>query len=88
MMPSDIVVPSPRVRCEAGDPANAWAFNRYVNPIQARLNAIFSSDIGHFDMLDMSEIMPDAYGLVERGLLTADDSRGVMFGNAVRSGAP
>ena len=70
--------------CEADDPINAWAFNRRANPLGARLNAIFSSDIGHFDVPDMAAVVPEAYELVEHGLMTDDDFRDFMFANAVR----
>ena len=70
--------------CEADDPINAWAFNRKANPMNARLNAFFSSDIGHFDVPDMTDVVPEAYELVEHGLLTDDDFRDFMFTNAVR----
>ena len=70
--------------CEADDPVNAWAFHRGANPMGARLNAIFSSDIGHFDVPDMTEVVPEAYELVEHGLITEDDFRDFMFANAVR----
>src|SRR5499425_2091304 len=70
--------------CEADDPINAWAFNRKANPMHARLNAFFSSDIGHFDVPDMIEVVPEAYELVEHGLLSDDDFRDFMFTNAVR----
>ncbi len=70
--------------CEADDPINAWAFNRKANPGDARLNAFFSSDIGHFDVPDMTEVVPEAYELVEHGLLNDDDSRDFVFANAVR----
>jgi len=70
--------------CEADDPINAWAFNRKANPMHARLNAFFSSDIGHMDVPDMTEVVPEAYELVEHGLLTEDDFRDFMFTNAVR----
>ena len=50
----------------------------------ARLNALFSSDIGHFDVPDMTEVVPEAYELVEHGLLDDDDFRDFMFANAVR----
>ena len=70
--------------CEADDPINAWAFNRRANPLRARLNALFSSDIGHFDVPDMTEVVPEAYELVEHGLLTDDDFRDFIFTNAVR----
>jgi len=70
--------------CEADDPINAWAFNRRANPGDARLNAFFSSDIGHFDVPDMTEVVPEAYELVEHGLLNDDDFRDFVFANAVR----
>jgi predicted TIM-barrel fold metal-dependent hydrolase len=70
--------------CEADDPVNAWAFHRNANPMGARLNAIFSSDVGHFDVPDMTEVIPEAYELVEHGLISEDDFRDFMFANAVR----
>jgi hypothetical protein len=70
--------------CEADDPINAWAFNRKANPMRARLNAFFSSDIGHFDVPDMTGVVPEAYELVEHGLLDGDEFRDFMFANAVR----
>jgi predicted TIM-barrel fold metal-dependent hydrolase len=80
----DLFVPRYYFGCEADDPVNAWAFNRRANPMGARLNALFSSDIGHFDVPDMAEVVPEAYELVEHGLLTDDDFRDFMFENAVR----
>jgi predicted TIM-barrel fold metal-dependent hydrolase len=70
--------------CEADDPINAWAFNRKANPMGARLNALFSSDIGHFDVPDMTEVVPEAYELVEHGLIDERDFRDFVFENAVR----
>src|SRR5437762_8254184 len=80
----DLFVPRFYFGCEADDPINAWAFNRRANPLGARLNALFSSDIGHFDVPDMAEVVPEAYELVERGLITDDDCQDFMFANAVR----
>jgi predicted TIM-barrel fold metal-dependent hydrolase len=80
----DLFVPRFYFGCEADDPANGWAFNTKANPMRARLNAIFSSDIGHFDVPDMTDVVPEAYELVEHGLLTDDDFRDFMFANAVR----
>ena len=80
----DLFVPRYYFGCEADDPVNAWAFNRRANPMGARLNAIFSSDIGHFDVPDMTDVVPEAYELVEHGLLNDDDFRDFMFSNAVR----
>jgi hypothetical protein len=70
--------------CEADDPSNQWAFNARANPLGARLNAIFSSDIGHFDVPDMTGVVPEAYEMVEDGLATAADFRDFTFANVVR----
>jgi predicted TIM-barrel fold metal-dependent hydrolase len=80
----DLFVPRFYFGCEADDPINAWAFNRGANPMGARLNALFSSDIGHFDVPDMAEVVPEAYELVEHGLINDGDFRDFMFDNAVR----
>src|SRR5437867_954203 len=69
--------------CEADDRMNATAFGRN-NPFGSKLNAIFSSDIGHFDVIDMRHPLPEAYELVEDGHITADDFRVFTFANAVR----
>src|SRR5258706_22261 len=70
--------------CEADDPSNLWAFNAKANPLGARLNAIFSSDIGHFDVPDMLGVLPEAYEMVEDELVTAADFRDFTFANVVR----
>ncbi len=70
--------------CEADDPANAYAFNRKLNPYGAKLNVLFGSDIGHFDVPDMKEVVPEAHELLEEGLITDDNFRDFMFTNPVR----
>jgi predicted TIM-barrel fold metal-dependent hydrolase len=70
--------------CEADDPTNAWAFNRAALPFHSPLRATFGSDIGHFDVPDMAGVLPEAYELVEDGLVDADDFRDFTFANAVR----
>jgi len=69
--------------CEADDRMNVTAFSR-ANPFGARINAIFGSDIGHFDVPDMREPLPEAYEMVEDGLLSAENFRDFTFANAVR----
>ena len=69
--------------CEADDRMNATAFGRN-NPFGSKLNAIFSSDIGHFDVIDMRDPLPEAYELVEDGHITADNFRDFTFANAVK----
>ena len=61
--------------CEADDPMNAHAFNTKVNPMGAKLRAIFSSDIGHWDVTDVRDVVEEAYELVEHELMTEEDFR-------------
>jgi len=68
--------------CEADDRTNAWAFGK-GNPFGSKLNAIYSSDIGHFDVIDMRDPLPEAYELVEDGHITQDNFRDFTFANAV-----
>ena len=49
--------------CEADDPMNSIAFDRDKIPMGARLNAIFASDIGHWDVPDFREVLPEAWEL-------------------------
>jgi predicted TIM-barrel fold metal-dependent hydrolase len=69
--------------CEADDRMNATAFGK-GNPLGAKLNAIYSSDIGHFDVIDMRNPLPEAYELVDEGHITKDNFRDFVFGNTVR----
>lgn len=66
--------------CEADDPMTATAFDtRLGKP----LKAIFSSDIGHWDVPDVMDVMHEVYEMFEKGLLTAEDFRQFTFANAV-----
>ena len=77
----DLFVPNFYFGCEADDPMNAAAFNTRVNPFGAKLKAVFSSDIGHWDVPDMTEVVKEAYELVEHGTINEDDLRDFMFVN-------
>jgi len=79
----ELFVPHFYFGCEADDPMNAWAFNTNVNPFGARLKAMFSSDIGHWDVPDMTEVVAEAYELVEEGLITEENFREFVFVNPV-----
>ena len=70
--------------CEADDPANAWAFNRAFNPGNAEMNAMFGSDIGHFDVQDMADVLPEAFELVEDEKIDRGQFRRFVFDNPVR----
>jgi len=77
-------VPSFYFGCEAEDPMNAWAFARDVNPFGAKLHALFGSDVGHWDVRDMREVVEESWELVEKGVIGKDDYRAFVFENAVR----
>jgi predicted TIM-barrel fold metal-dependent hydrolase len=80
----DLFVPRFYFGCEADDPMVAWAFRADTNPLGARLRAMFSSDIGHWDVPDMAGILAEAWELVEGGLLGEADFRDFVFANPVR----
>jgi predicted TIM-barrel fold metal-dependent hydrolase len=67
--------------CEADDPMTAWANDPRMF---ARLKPLFSSDIGHFDVVDMQGVLEEAYELVEYGQLDLAELREFTFSNAVR----
>ncbi len=70
--------------CEADDRTTAVAFDRRMNRFGVRLNAMFGSDIGHFDVRDMTGVVAEAYELVNEGLIDEADFRAFTFENAVR----
>jgi predicted TIM-barrel fold metal-dependent hydrolase len=69
--------------CEADDPLTSVAFNRKLNPFGATLKAMFSSDVGHWDVPDMEKVLEEAYEMVERGLLSEAEFREFVFVNPV-----
>lgn len=68
--------------CEADDPMNGLAFDTRRNPHGARLRAIFSSDIGHWDVPDMRCVLLEAHEMVEAGHLDEADFARFTFENA------
>ena len=80
----NLFIPNFYFGCEGDDRLNALAFNTELNPFAARFNAMFGSDIGHFDVPDMRLVVEEAYELVEDELITTDDFRDFVFANAVR----
>ncbi|MCH8883991.1 MAG: amidohydrolase family protein [SAR324 cluster bacterium] len=67
--------------CEADDPTNVWAFRV---PAERRLKAIFGSDIGHWDVPDMSAVLEEAYEVVEDGQIGEEDFRDFVFTHPAR----
>ena len=53
--------------CEADDPMTSLAFNTAVNPFGAELQVMLGSDISHWDLPDVSEVLEEAHEMVEHG---------------------
>ena len=66
--------------CEADDLTWALAFAPQYHG--ARLNAMFASDLGHWDVPDATTVLPGAWELVEAGLVSTDDFRRFTYDNA------
>jgi len=50
----------------------------------ARFQPVFSSDISHFDVTDMTEVLEEAWELVEQQLIDEQCFRDLTFTNTVR----
>ncbi|MCA9511009.1 MAG: amidohydrolase family protein [Myxococcales bacterium] len=70
--------------CEADDPLAGVAFDARRLPGGRPLNAMFSSDIGHWDVAHMHEVVPEAWEHVERGWMDRDAFRAFMADHAIR----
>ena len=70
--------------CEADDRMAAVAFDPRLHHRGATFKAIFSSDIGHWDVQNALHVLPEAYELFEDGLLTAEQFEDFTFNNSVR----
>ena len=66
--------------CEADDPMTTVAFN---DKLGLRLKTLLGSDIGHFDVVDATEVIEEAWEMVEHGFITQANFREFTFGNAV-----
>jgi hypothetical protein len=71
------------IGCEADDRSVAWAFNTKVNPFGSKLRAMFGSDVGHWDVLDVGDVVVEAQELVDDGFITESDFKEFMFWNPV-----
>jgi predicted TIM-barrel fold metal-dependent hydrolase len=70
--------------CEADDAMVPVAFDKSLHHFGATFNAIFSSDVGHWDVVDILKVLPEAYKFVETGRLDNDQFRAFTFEHAVR----
>jgi predicted TIM-barrel fold metal-dependent hydrolase len=66
---------------ESDDRTVAHAFNDKANPLGVKINAIYSSDVGHWDVPDLTEVLAESYALVEQGAITEADFKAWTFDN-------
>jgi predicted TIM-barrel fold metal-dependent hydrolase len=70
--------------CEADDPLTSMAFNTKVNPFGAELHAMMGSDIAHWDVPDMAEVLEEAWEMVEHEWIDESAFEKFTFTNPVR----
>jgi predicted TIM-barrel fold metal-dependent hydrolase len=70
--------------CEADDPLAGIAYDTSRLPSEDPIRPIFSSDIGHWDVAHMHEVLPEAFEHIEHGWMDAEQFRGFVCDNAVR----
>jgi predicted TIM-barrel fold metal-dependent hydrolase len=69
--------------CEGDDPLITLASQTKGSPFDAKLCALYGSDLGHWDVPDMAEAAEEAYELVDHGVLSTEAFRDMVFNNAV-----
>ncbi len=77
----DQFVPNFYYGAEADDKMTALAFNTKLNHFGVKLKAVFSSDIGHWDVPDMSGVLQEAWEMVEHETINEDDFKEFVFTN-------
>jgi predicted TIM-barrel fold metal-dependent hydrolase len=70
--------------CEADDPLTSMAFNTSVNPFGAELKAMMGSDVAHWDVPDMTEVLEEAWEMVDHGWIDEVAFKKFTFTNPAR----
>ena len=70
--------------CEADERTIGWAMAADVNPYGAVLQPVLGSDIGHWDVPAMDEVVGEAYELVTEGILDDSQFRSFACDNPIR----
>ena len=65
--------------CEGDDPLTMLAYRPMGTPFDLKLNAFYGSDIGHWDVPDMSECLEETTELVGHGLMNPEELRQFVF---------
>ena len=66
---------------ESDDRTVAHAFNDKANPLGAKINAIYSSDVGHWDVPDLTQVLAESFALVDEGVISEADFKAWVFEN-------
>jgi hypothetical protein len=66
---------------ESDDRTVAHAFNDRANPLGVKINAIYSSDVGHWDVPDLTHVLAESHALVDEGAISEADFKAWVFGN-------
>src|SRR5690606_6108210 len=57
------------------------ALNPKGNPFGQKINALYSSDSGHWDVPELTEPLAETWDLVQEGAITAEDFKALVFNN-------
>ncbi|MBD3887256.1 amidohydrolase family protein [Phormidium tenue FACHB-886] len=66
---------------ESDDRTIAAAFNDKANPLGVKINAIYSSDVGHWDVPDLTTPLAESWELVQEGVISEADFKAYVFSN-------
>ena len=69
--------------CEADDRMNLVAFDENLHNFGVKLKGMLGSDIGYWDVLDMTQVLEEAHKPVQNRLMNEDDFRDFSFTNPV-----
>ena len=72
----DRFVPNFYFGSEADDPTIAYAFNKKVNPLGVQMEAGYDVSVS---IPDLTKVLSDTWSLVERGALTEENFRDLVF---------
>jgi hypothetical protein len=70
--------------CEADDPLTSMAFNTRVNPFGSELKVMMGSDIAHWDVPDVTEVLEEAWEMVDHGWIDEAAFEKFVFTNPAR----
>ena len=76
------------VRFDEGDAESLPYEDAEFDLVVSLIGAMFASDLGHWDVPDATGVLPEAFELVERGLVTTDDFRAFTHDHALALWGP